>query len=402
MDSQNDLLSASLESIDSTKRVGKYQKFITDFRRECEVSLDNAQEWIKAELPIVTKHIDLAQLKDELKAKKTTGRRKHLLSALIYEQAARNAVQTNQASLAAIAAMHMMHQVWQAKIEVYEAQTGSFKIQDTNLAEAKPVEEEPKNKEILTSLIAKSEKRIRDSQIIQTKSAPKKSKPKPAENKSNHKKATEKKETPAKQKINTSSSNSKDLWAETKESTKRTPIASKKKKQTKKTKSVLSKVRSKIAFKNGQEKNPNQTGMRDKQEVNDAIENDSLLDNPNNSAIIVNTGFAEDLEKLHEPEKSHMAQDPNDTGITVQKISKNLEHKSHSPGSNTIIMKLSSGGSSRKKNENLSIPEQCQEAVNLFCKQFPGYDIVAIRNLAAEKVGVSPQYIENLNIIPEQ
>ena len=63
-------------------------------------------------------------------------------------------------------------------------------------------------------------------------------------------------------------------------------------------------------------------------------------------------------------------------------------------------MKLasSSGG---KRTADMSIPEQCQQAVNYFCELFPGYDLIAIRNMAAEKVGVSPQYIENLNILPE-
>ena len=62
MDSDNDLFSASLEAIETSKRVENFQRFFTDFQRECEITLDNAQEWIKAELPIVTNHIDLAPL----------------------------------------------------------------------------------------------------------------------------------------------------------------------------------------------------------------------------------------------------------------------------------------------------------------------------------------------------
>ena len=78
----DDLFSASLESIDSSKRVDKYQRFKNDFQRECTATLDNAQEWIKAELPIVTDYIDAAAVKEELKLSKTSVRRKHLLSAL--------------------------------------------------------------------------------------------------------------------------------------------------------------------------------------------------------------------------------------------------------------------------------------------------------------------------------
>ena len=64
MNSDNDLFRASLESIETGKRAQKFQRFIAEFSRECEVTLDNAQEWIKAELPLVSSHIDLAPIKE--------------------------------------------------------------------------------------------------------------------------------------------------------------------------------------------------------------------------------------------------------------------------------------------------------------------------------------------------
>ena len=80
---------------------------------------------------------------------------------------------------------------------------------------------------------------------------------------------------------------------------------------------------------------------------------------------------------------------------------KQREHERQEPGSNTIIMKLASS-TGKRSGAKLSIPEQCQDAINMLTEQFPGYDMVAIRNMAAAKVGVSPQYIENLNILPEK
>ena len=120
MDSDNDLLSASLESINSSKRVEKFQRFFSKFQRECAISLSNAKEWIKAELPIVSGSIDFVRLKEELKSNKTSARRKHLLSALIFEHAAREATQKHQAATATVMAMHMLNHIWHTKYELYE------------------------------------------------------------------------------------------------------------------------------------------------------------------------------------------------------------------------------------------------------------------------------------------
>ena len=107
----DDLFSASLESIDSSKRVEKYQRFKNDFQRECNTTLDNAQEWVKAELPMVTDYIDATAVKDELKLSKTSTRRKHLLSALLFEKILRESVEHNQTSKAAVMAIHMCNPV---------------------------------------------------------------------------------------------------------------------------------------------------------------------------------------------------------------------------------------------------------------------------------------------------
>jgi len=116
---------------------------------------------------------------------------------------------------------------------------------------------------------------------------------------------------------------------------------------------------------------------------------------------MVANGIIEDMEETTSQYNPRSEHDKNSSGITVRKVLKDRAHETHEPGSNTIVMKLASGVK-RKSTENLSIPEQCQEAVNIFCQQFPGYDMVAIRNLAAQKVGVSIQYIDNLNILPEK
>ncbi|MDH3609500.1 MAG: hypothetical protein OEQ24_09705, partial [Gammaproteobacteria bacterium] len=115
----HDLFSASLESLETSKRVEKFKRFKTDFQRECNATLDNAQEWIKAELPIVTDYIDAPAIKDELKQPKTSKRRKHLLSALLFEKSLRESIENNNASCAAIMAMHMFNHMWQAKVELH-------------------------------------------------------------------------------------------------------------------------------------------------------------------------------------------------------------------------------------------------------------------------------------------
>jgi len=69
MSNQNnnhDLFGASLESIDTSKRVEKFERFKNDSQREYIATLNNAQEWIKAELPIVTDYIDAPAVKEEL------------------------------------------------------------------------------------------------------------------------------------------------------------------------------------------------------------------------------------------------------------------------------------------------------------------------------------------------
>ena len=114
----HDLFSASLESIETGKRVDKFQRFKRDFQRDCTATLDNAQEWIKAELPLVTDYIDTTAIKDELKQSKTSSRRKHLLSALLFEKSTRDSIVNNNAPAAAIMAMHMFNHMWQAKVEL--------------------------------------------------------------------------------------------------------------------------------------------------------------------------------------------------------------------------------------------------------------------------------------------
>ena len=164
----HDLFSASLESIETSKRVEKFKRFKNDFQRECNATLDNAQEWIKAELPIVTDYIDPAAIKDELKLPKTSTRRKYLLSALLFEKCLRESINNNNANTAAIMAMHMFNNMWQAKVELH----GSLPVVTTKTATAV---DSPKNpaietyndtrEKILTTLIEKGEKLKKDSQI---------------------------------------------------------------------------------------------------------------------------------------------------------------------------------------------------------------------------------------------
>ena len=116
---------------------------------------------------------------------------------------------------------------------------------------------------------------------------------------------------------------------------------------------------------------------------------------------MVSPGFSDSIDDSLIQEQKNLPKDPNESGVTVHKILKERDHERHEPGSNTIIMKLASS-SGKRSSGKISVPEQCQQAVNILTQQFPGYDMVAIRHMAAEKVGVSPQYIENLNILPEQ
>ena len=211
---------------------------------------------------------------------------------------------------------------------------------------------------------------------------------------------------------------------------------SKKKKQ--KANGMFSKVRTKFPLKRKSKSSddPSQTGLQQDPNAKPKKQSDSLLDDPNASAIMVSSGLFKDIDDSLIQERPKFPDDPNasgitirkvmkkpsqdanpndsviqarpgfssnpnESGITVRKMLKKREQATHEPGSNTIIMKLASSAGSNRKGAKQSIPEQCQQAVNRFYQQFPGYDIVAIRHLAAEKVGVSPQYIENLNILPE-
>ena len=398
MDAENDLLSASLESINSGKRVEKFQRFFSKFQRECEVSLSNAQEWIKAELPIVSGSIDLTMLKEELKSSKTSERRKHLLSALIFEHATREATQKHNAATAAMMAMHMLNHIWYAKYELYEPQAASTQTSQTTIKEKKKKKapklskEDLKKEQILTSLIERGEKRISDSQIQKQNESSIQPNPMQITSK-----------TTSSQKNNSIKKVEQELWKEAKFVDNKDNISitqMSRRKTKKKGRGMLSKVREKLPLKMGAKTNKipklkNQISSSPEQNPEDC-----LLDDPNNSAIMVSQGLAESIDDSLIQERPDFSDDPNASGITVRKVLKRREHETQDPGSNTIVMKLASK-SGKKNNTNLSIPEKCQQAVNELCHQFPGYDIVAIRNMAAQKVGVSLQYIENLNILPE-
>ncbi len=398
MDSDNDLFSASLEGIDSSKRVENFQRFFSKFQRECDVSLNNAREWIKAELPIVASSIDLAPLKEELKSNKISTRRKHLLSALIFEQATHDAVHKHQAATAALMAMHMLNHIWQAKLELYEYQPSTSKSSQPALATSNQRKEsriqtqevDSKREKILATLIHKGENQKNDSQLQK-------------QNASAIQPSPIRKPTPQNNKV--INQKQKDLWAEAakKEKQKRVASIDKSKKPERKTMGLFSKVRTKITLKRkSEEKNKEVlSGFHQKPSLPDRKPEDSLLDDPNKSAIMVNSGIIKEIDDSLIQERPKFSGDPNESGLLVRKVLKKREQETHEPGSNTIIMKLSSS-TGKSNNTELSIPEQCQQAVNRFYQQFPGYDIVAIRNLAAEKVGVSPQYISNLNILPER
>lgn len=395
----HDLFSASLESIATSKRAEKFERFKNDFQRECNATLDNAQEWIKAELPIVTDYIDAIAVKDELRQSKISSRRKHLLSALLFEKSVREAITDNNAPTAALMAMHMFNHMWQAKVELH----GSMPtvIANTKAAPAKapkaPIAEETYNdtrEKILTSLIEKGEKLIQDSQIQpntakqpQNNSA---SKPSPPTLQTQKDK---KKIKPAQKKS--------DLWKKEEEkSTHQKRFGStQKNKPKKKSLGMFSKVKTKIPLK--RKKAKIQKIVEETNPVSEKNPDDSLLDDPNRSSIMVNPGFSDSIDDSLIQVRSQMMGKPNESGVTVHKMIKARNHDKQEPGSNTIIMKLASGAG-KSSGANLSIPEQCQQAINLLTDQFPGYDMVAIRHMAAEKVGVSPQYIENLNILPEK
>ena len=387
----DDLFSASLESISTSKRIDKFQRFKTDFQRECTATLNNAQEWIKAELPIVTDYIDPALIKDELKQSKTSDRRKYLLSALLFEKSLKESIDNNDATKAAVMAMHMVNHMWLAKVELHGLQpmdSTANKIKhsatDTHSAAG--------NK-ILTSIIEKAEKLKKESQIQKQSesSTPEFNKSAKKSNKAN---------TPSYKKINTRT-DGKEIKIVKK---KKSPTASKKSqiksKTKKKAESVLSKVKTKLPLKKISDRLSNKAPEK-KFDKNESVNDEDLYDDPNRSSIMVNPGFVDSIDDSIIKAREEVFKDPNESGVKVHKMLKNREHQRQEPGSNTIIMKLASS-SGKKPGAKLSIPEQCQIAINQLTDQFPGYDMVAIRNMAAEKVGVSPQYIENLNILPEK
>ncbi len=399
----HDLFSVSLESIETSKRVEKFKRFKKDFLRDCNATLDNAQEWIKAELPIVTDYIDATAIKDELKQTKISSRRKHLLSALLFEKCTRESIVNNNAPTAAIMAMHMFNHIWQAKVELH----GSLPVAaaTSNTASVTPAPEEAYDdtrEKILTSLIKKGEQLKSDS-LIQKKvedkttnqDAPSKSKQTPTRPK------TKKPITKTKKKV--------DTWAEEIEKDKQRKLSaissnkksSKKARKSKKNSgSVLSRVATKLPLKRRKKSNADKVANK-QGSASENYQDDDLYDDPNRSAIMVSPGFSDSIDDSLIQERKNLQTDPNASGVTVHKVLKTRKREKQDPGSNTIIMKLASA-SSKRPGAKLSLPEQCQEAINILTEQFPGYDMVAIRNMAAEKVGVSPQYIMNLNILPEK
>jgi len=386
MESNNDLFSASLETIDSSKNITKYIRFHEKFKRECEATLDNARDWLKAEIPIVADKIELSALKEELKKNKSSETRKHLLSALIFECATRDAIKTHNADHAALMAMHMLNHMWLAKLEINEHIPVLESDQAFSTLSEAEKQEKLQRERILDTLIKKGEKLQSESQIQKNNASKQKSAA--ASDSTKHPLLTKKE---------------KDLWQESnrkKGKQKKTILEKKvKAKAKRKSKGVFSKVRDKIPLKKKDQNALLNNAV--KKSIGQPRDEDNLLENPNNSAIMVANGIIENMEETTSQYNPRSEHDKNSSGITVRKVLKDRAHETHEPGSNTIVMKLASGVK-RKSTENLSIPEQCQEAVNIFCQQFPGYDMVAIRNLAAQKVGVSIQYIDNLNILPEK
>ena len=52
------------------------------------------------------------------------------------------------------------------------------------------------------------------------------------------------------------------------------------------------------------------------------IPDDSLLDDPNRSAIMVNPGFSDSIDDSLIQERKQFPRDPNESGVTVHKILK--------------------------------------------------------------------------------
>jgi len=396
----HDLFSASLESLETSKRVEKFKRFKADFQRECNATLDNAQEWIKAELPIVTDYIDAPAIKDELKQPKTSKRRKHLLSALLFEKSLRESIENNNASCAAIMAMHMFNHMWQAKVELNSSLPTAVASSSSTSPSQSAIETYNDTREkILTTLIEKGEKLKKDSQI--------QPQAKPIAHNITPKKPTPAKPQPAAKtsiasKPSYGSQKKADLWVQEAEKAKQQKRFAnlQTKKPKKKSNGVLSKVKTRLPLTRRGKAKAEQELADQKNKIAESKPDDSLLDNPNRSAIMVNPGFSDSIDDSLIQERKQFPSDPNESGVTVHKILKERDHARQEPGSNTIIMKLASS-SGKRSSGKLSVPEQCQQAINILTEQFPGYDMVAIRHMAAEKVGVSPQYIENLNILPE-
>ena len=410
--SNHDLFSASLESIETGKRVEKFERFKNEFQREYIATLDNAQEWIKAELPIVTDYIDAPAIKDELKQTKISSRRKHLLSALLFEKSLREAIDSNNATTAAIMAIHMFNNMWQAKVELH----GSAPVATTNTA----IETYNDTREkILTTLIEKGEKLKQDSQIQSNIKPAGQSNPLAQKTDKQVPTATHNQTARPKKAINKPAlptQRKSDLWTEESEKARQKKHSStaKNKKSKKKANGMFAKVKTKIPLKRNK-RTKTRNHIDEPKNITSMSPEDSLLDDPNRSAIIVSPGFADSIDDSIIKARAETIKDPNASGVTVHKVLKNpnesgvtvhrslkdRDHDKQEPGSNTIIMKLASSTGKRSKGKT-SVPEQCQDAINMLTQQFPGYDMVAIRHMAAEKVGVSPQYIENLNILPDK
>jgi len=175
MESNNDLFSASLETIDSSKNITKYIRFHEKFKRECEATLDNARDWLKAEIPIVADKIELSALKEELKKNKSSETRKHLLSALIFECATRDAIKTHNADHAALMAMHMLNHMWLAKLEINEHIPVLESDQAFSTLSEAEKQEKLQRERILDTLIKKGEKLQSESQIQKNNASKQKS-----------------------------------------------------------------------------------------------------------------------------------------------------------------------------------------------------------------------------------
>ncbi len=378
------LFNASLEAVHTDKCVEKYQRFKNDFRRVCLTTLDNTQEWVKAELPLVTEYIDVTAVKDELKQSKISKRRKYLLSALLFEKNLRNSIEQDNAVDAAVMALQMVNQIWQAKVELHglqPMQASTHTPSDTSIDSIDDTREK-----ILATLIEKGEKRQQESQIeskIRSKIMAKAhgSKEPPVINTQVKKPATKIQKKP-------------DLWDQ---KTNNASQGKNTKPSKKKKNGMLSKVKTKLPLKR---KAKNKQAPKKPAVESTASPEDSLLDDPNRSSIMVNPGFQERLSDSMIQSRRSYADNPEDSGVTIRKVQEKKVHEKKKPGMQTVVMKLASSAGRKPKSE-MSVPEQCQDAINILTQQFPGYDMVAIRHMAAEKVGVSPQYIENLNILPD-